>query len=149
MLALAILVLIQAGPVVSPEAEKLGRRLAATSGIVALAPMLIEKDIQELSKELSTATPQDRQRLSSLGHEQGRQGLERLTVALGHAYASRLSVPDLQILVVQNESLPAVRRRSAEPGAMLQAMQALGKMDMKKDVADAFCKQTGKLCRRK
>jgi hypothetical protein len=148
MLALAIAIAVDAAPAISNEAENLGRRLAATSGIATMAPLLIEKDLEELSKEAPILTPAEKRRLLELGHEEGRRGVDRLISALGHAYASRLSVSDLRVLVAQNEGEAAVRRRALEPSAIMETMRVLGQIDLKKNVAAAFCNETGKLCHR-
>lgn len=145
ILALAYLAAI-ASP--SAEAKRLGLRLARTSGIVTIAPLLIEKDLAELAKEDSTITADERQRVLTLGREEGKRGLDRVSAALGDAYAQRLSLSDLKVLVRQNESAEAVRRRAAEPEVLMSAMAALGSLDLKKNTAVLMCKEAKKLCNR-
>lgn len=148
---MSLLILIaasQIAPSLTPEAESLGRRLAAMSGIATIAPQLIEKDILELSKEDKTLSASERTRLLTMGHIEGRRNLDRLIATLGHAYASRLSVPDLRRLVADNEAPAAARRRTIEPAAIMETMAGLGQLDLKKNVASAFCREMGKLCHR-
>jgi hypothetical protein len=64
------------------------------------------------------------------------------------AYSRHLSVQDLRVLVRQNESAQAVRRRAVEPSVIAEAMTMLGEIDFKKVTASRMCKETGKLCQR-
>ena len=49
----------------------------------------------------------------------------------------------------RNESEVAGRRRKAEPKVLIEAMTAIGAIDLKKDIAARMCMETGKLCSRK
>jgi hypothetical protein len=147
---LNLLIILAAQAAAPPaEAELLGRRLAAKSGIATIAPLMIEKDVTELAGEAPGLSEAERQRLLAIGRGEGKAGLDRLVAALGHAYAQRLSVADLRVLVAQSDSPAAARRRAAEPAAIMATMQALGELDLKKNVAAAFCRETGKLCERR
>jgi len=148
MLNLLIMLAAQMAAAPPVEAELLGRRLAAKSGIATIAPLMIEKDLTELAGEAPDLSPAERARLLAIGRAEGQAGLGRLVAALGHAYAQRLSVADLRVLVAQSESPAAARRRAAEPEAIMATMRALGELDLKKNVAAAFCRETGKLCER-
>ncbi len=132
----------------SPEAAALGIRLARTSGIVTIAPMMIEKDLDDLSKEDASLTPDQRQHLLEIGHEEEKAAIERLSAALGAAYAKRLSLADLRVLVTQNESAEAVRRRAADPSVIVETMTVVGPLDFKKMTAARMCKERGKFCAR-
>ena len=148
---MSLLILLAASQIVSPlmpEAESLGRRLTAMSGIATIAPKLIEKDLLDLSQEDKTLSATERTRLLMIGHIEGRRSLDRLIATLGHAYASRLSVADLRRLVADNEAPAAARRRMIESAAIMETMAGLGQLDLKKTVASAFCRETGKLCHR-
>ena len=145
---LVLLLLAAASTAPASEAEELGLRLARTSGIVTIAPMLIQKDLADLAAEEPSLSPEQRRRLFEIGNEEGKAGIERLVGVLGAAYAKRLSVQDLRILVEQNESVEAARRRAAEPSVMIEAITALGSMDLKKATAARMCKDSGKLCAR-
>ncbi|GAA0727231.1 hypothetical protein [Sphingomonas japonica] len=148
MLLLFTALFLQTAAAPSAEAEALGLRLAQAGTLASIAPMLIEKDLGELAAEDSSLTPAERDRLLEIGRTQGRAGYARVTAAIGHAYAKRLSVADLTLLVAHAED-PAARRFSAAvPGALAEAMQGIGTIDLKKDVAAAFCRDTGKLCDR-
>jgi hypothetical protein len=149
MHALLLMLLQASGPAISSEAELLGVRLARTSGLAAIAPALIEKDLAELAREDASLSAAERERLLSIGRTEARAGLEKVMQAMGSGYARRLSVEDLRILVAHGESPVAVRGRTAEPSVIAGAMGTLGEMDLKKNVAAAFCRDSGKLCDRK
>ena len=146
---LVFLLLAAASVAPSAEAKALGLRLARTSGIVTIAPLMVQKDLADLAKENPSLSPQERERLFQIGNEEGKSGIERVAAALGAAYAKHLSIEDLRILVQQNESAEAARRRTAEPSVMVEAMTVLGSMDLKTATAARMCKATGKLCARR
>jgi hypothetical protein len=157
MLAMLLAAALQAGaPAIPPppfpqpdaEAEALGKRLAAAGGLAALIPLVIEKDLADLAGEDPALTPDEKAQLLAIGRARGREGLGRLTDALGHGYATRLSPAELRALVATAESPAARQLRAVEPFVIVGALQALGGLDLKKETAEAFCKQTGKLCRR-
>ena len=149
MHALLLILAQAAASSISPEAQDLGLRLARTSGLAAIAPALIEKDLAELAKEDPALTPAERQRLMTLGRAEARAGLEKIMQAIGSGYARHLSVEDLRILVAHGESPAANRWRKAEPVVVAEAVGALGSMDLKKKVATEFCREARKLCSRK
>ena len=130
------------------EAEALGIRLARTSGIATIAPMMVQKDLAELSKEDPSLSSAQRERLRQIGSAEGQAGIELVVAALGASYAKHLSLRDLRALVRQNESAEAVRRRAAEPSVIMEAMTNVGSMDFKKISAARMCKESGKLCAR-
>ena len=131
----------------TPEAEALGRRLAATGTLAAILPMMIKKDTEELVAAHPELSAPEQADLRATAATVARAGTERLNAAMGHEYASSLSVDDLKALVAYNESPVAKRYRAAIPAATAQAMQAAGKFDFKADVAKAFCAKTKKLCK--
>ena len=113
MLFLLALAAVSAAP--NREAEALGIRLARTSGIATIAPMMVQKDLAELANEDPSLSSVQRERLRQIGNAEGRAGIELVVAALGASYAKRLSLRDLRALVKQNESPEAGRRRAAEP----------------------------------
>ena len=133
----------------SAEAMALGTRLARAGLLAAIAPALIERDISELAAEDDRLTAAERARLAEVGREVGRAGIDRVIAALGREYAARLSVEDLRALVAFHESPAADRLRAAEPQVLVAAMSQLGTIDVKKDIAAAFCRETRKLCDRR
>lgn len=146
MLMLLVLAAVAADP--GLEAKALGIRLARTNGIVTLAPALAQKDIAELAKEDPSMSSDQRQRLIEIGKEETQAGIDRIVQAFGAGYAKRLSLPDLRILVRQNESPEAARLRAAEPLVLMETAATLGSIDLKKTTAARMCKETGKLCNR-
>ena len=149
MHALTLILAQAAASAISPEAQDLGLRLARTSGLAAIAPALVEKDLQELANEDPSLSAEERQRLIDFGRAEARAGLEKIMKAIGSGYARHLSVADLRVLVAHGESPAAARWRTAEPIVIAEAMGALGSMDLKKNVAAAFCREIGKRCDRK
>jgi hypothetical protein len=101
MLFLMALVAVSAAP--GREAEALGVRLARTSGIATIAPMMVQKDLTELAKEDPSLSSAQRERLRQIGSAEGQAGIELVVAALGASYAKHLSLRDLRALVKQNE----------------------------------------------
>ena len=145
---LILLALAAASVPPGAEAEALGVRLARTSGIVTIAPIMMQKDLTELAKEDPSLSAGQQERLRQIGSAEGKAGIERVVAALGASYAKRLSLKDLRTLVKQNEGAEAVRRRAAEPSVIMEAMAAVGSMDFKKTTAARMCKENGKFCAR-
>ena len=148
MIALLLAAALQAASP-APEAEALGRRLARTGTMATLVPMLVEKDLAELAGEDASLTPAERAGLLAIGRAEGRRNLDRLIAALGHAYAKRLSIADLKLLVAQSEMPATARLRTAQPAVIAEAMGTVGAIDLKALTAAEFCRQTGKMCDRK
>lgn len=115
---------------------------------MTIAPLLIDKDLGELANQYPNLSNDERERLIRIGHEEGQLGFIRIAAALGDAYAQRLTVKDLAVLVRQNESPEAIRRRAAEPSVLLSAISALGSLDPKKSTAARMCKEIKKSCDR-
>jgi hypothetical protein len=149
MHALTLILAQAAASTMSPEAQDLGLRLARTTGLAAIAPVLVEKDLTDLANEYPALSSGERQRLMTLGRTEAKVGLERIMAAIGSGYARRLSIDDLRVLVAHGESPAAARWRAAEPLVIAEATGALGSLDLKKSVAAAFCREARKLCDRK
>lgn len=149
MHALLLMLLQASAPAASSEADQLGVRLARTSGLAAIAPALIEKDLAELTREDASLGTEEKERLLGIGRAEAQIGLERVMQAIGSRYARRLSLEDLRVLVAHGESPAAARWRAAEPFVVTEAMSSLGEMDLKRKVAAEFCRTSGKLCSRK
>lgn len=129
-----------------PEAEALGRRLAETGTLAAMLPAIAAKEREEVIADHPEWSDADKAAFRETADTVAKAGIERLMVATGHAYATRLPVEDLRQLVAFNESPVAKRWREATPGAILEAMTAAGALDFKGDTRKAFCARTGKLC---
>lgn len=147
MMLIIALALQAAAP--TAEAEALGRRLAASGVMATLVPFMAERDLAELASAHPELTPAERARLIEVGRASARAEQERLTAAMGHAYAVRLSVEDLRVLVADSERAATARWRDALPGAIAQAMSEAGSVDLKAQAAEAFCREAGKLCPRR
>lgn len=128
------------------EAEALGVRLAQTGTLAALLPTITAKEREEMVARHPELSDADKAALRATADDVAKAAIERLTAAIGHGYASRLSVEDLRALVAFNESPPARNWRKATPGAVMEAMQSVGEMHLAEETQAAFCKKTGKLC---
>jgi hypothetical protein len=141
------IVLAQTAPSApSAEAEALGQRLAATGTLAALLPTLVAKDREELVARYPELSDAEKAQLRTTADDVAKTGIARLNAVIGHGYATQLSLEDLRALVAFNETPAARHWRAATPQALIQAMTALGEMDLKKDTQAAFCASTGKLC---
>jgi hypothetical protein len=136
--------MVQAAP--SAEAEALGVRLAQTGTLAALLPTITAKEREDMVAAHPELSDADKAALRATADELAKAASDRLTAAIGHGYASRLSVEDLRALVAFNESAPAQHWRKATPGAVMEAMQSVGEMHLTEETEAAFCKKTGKLC---
>jgi hypothetical protein len=84
-------------------------RLARTTGLAAIAPALVEKDLTELANEYPALSTGERQRLMTIGRTEAQAGLSKVMAAIGSGYARRLSVEDLRVLDAHGESPAAAR----------------------------------------
>lgn len=141
---LIALALAQTAP--GAEAEALGVRLAETGTLAALLPAVVAKDREALVAAHPELSEADKAALRATADAVARAGIARLTAAIGHGYAARLSLDDLRALVAFNESPAAKHWREATPDAVMQALAAVGDMNFQEDARKAFCARTGKLC---
>lgn len=127
-------------------AAALGARLARSGSIMALLPLVAQKDTEELVAAHPELSAQEKQKLRDTARATLAQGMKRIEMAFGAAYAKRFTVAELTRLVVQAEAPEQRRLRAAQPAVMAEAIGSLGSLDLKRDVAAAFCRETGKLC---
>ena len=132
----------------SAEAQQLGRELAGQGTLAALLPLVQAKETEELVASAKDLSDAEKVALRATAERVYRDGRERLLSATGRAYAERLTVDELKALVAFHRSPPAQRQQQVMPAVIAASMQSVGSMDFKKDVAAAFCKETGKLCER-
>lgn len=146
MILLALALAQAAAP--AAEATALGARLARSGSIMALLPMIAQKDTEELVAAHPELSAAEQQKLRDTAKATFEAGMTRIETAFGAAYAKRFTVAELRELVALAEN-PAQRRlRQAQPAVMAEAIGSLGTLDLKADVAAAFCRDTGKLCTR-
>ena len=144
MLAIAAAALLLAIP--TPEAEALGRRLAATGALETLLPAVAAKETEDLIAQHPELSEAERQTLRATGREVAATLRDRLVDAFGPEYAATLSVEDLRALVAFAESPAARHYRDAEPGVLTRAAPKLGGIDFGGTLRKSFCAKTGKLC---
>lgn len=135
-----------AAVVPTPEAEALGARLARSGSIMALLPIVAQKDTDEMVKEHPELSPAEQQKLRDTAKATYESGIKRIETAFGTAYARRFTAADLAELVKQAETPTQRKLRAAQPMVMAEAISAIGTLDFKADTRAAFCRDTGKLC---
>ena len=146
MLTIVLAALAAAAGAPLPEAEALGRRLAATGMLETLLPTIAAKETEELSQQHPELSEGERAALRTTGSEVAAGLRARLAEVVGHEYAAVLSVPDLRRLVAFAGTPAAQHYRAAVPGVTLRGLGKLGQVDFKGEVVKAFCARTGKLC---
>lgn len=147
---MVIALLVAAAAVVgepSAEARRLGRELATHGTLAALLPLLKAKETDELLSAHKELSASDQARLRKTADDVFQRGSERILQATGEAYAKQLNVADLRRLVAFYRTSVAARFQKALPKVIGDAAVNMGAMDFKGDVAAAYCKETGKLCR--
>jgi hypothetical protein len=146
MIWMPLVAILMAQTAPGAEAEALGLRLAQTGTLAALLPSIAAKEREDLVAAHPELSDADKATLRATADDVANAGMSKLSAAIGHGYAARLSIDDLRALVAFNESPAAQHWREATPGAVMQAMAAVGELDLGKNTRAAFCKKTGKLC---
>lgn len=146
MSLLIALLLVQAAPAASSEAEALGARLARGGTLATLLPVIGKKETEELVAAHPELSPADQARLRAAAQRTLDAGSARIMAAFGRSYARHLTAAELRTLVAQTESAPARKLHRVLPQVMAEAMGTLGAIDFKRDTLAAFCHDTGKLC---
>ncbi len=130
----------------TPQALELGVRLARSGSLAAIAPMLADRDVEDVIKAHPEWTAGDAAVFRATARRVATADIARLVRALGHAYARRLSIADLAYLVNAVEGPAATRRRAIEAPVLVEALQTVGAIDFKHDTLAAFCAEMGKGC---
>ena len=143
-----LLMLYAAAGIASPEAERLGRELAASGTIEVILPTIAAKETDEVIAQHPELSAKDQELLRQTGQKVAGEGRAKLINAFGHQYALALKIRDLRSLVAFNRTAAAQHYRNALPTVTLAGLATLGKLDFKVDLAAAFCSETGKLCSR-
>ena len=146
-MVIALLLLAAAQP--SPEALRLGRKLAETGTLASLLPLIQQKETEELVADHPELSAAEKAKLRATAQRIYQGGRDRLMQAEAQAYAKRLSIRDLRAAVAFQSSTAGRRTRAAIPGVIGDTMKSVGSMDFKGDVRAAYCKDTGKLCESK
>lgn len=141
-----ILMLYLAAGAPSPEAERLGRELAASRSIEVILPAIAAKETDEVIAQHPELTTTDAELLRQTGQKVATEARDKLVEAFGHRYAVSLTIADLRSLVRFNRTEAARHYRAAMPAVTLEGLASIGKLDFKADLTKAFCAQTSKLC---
>lgn len=137
---------LAAAVLASPEAERLGRELAASGSLEVILPAIAAKETDEVIAAHPELTGKEQELLRQTGQTVASEGRAKLVDAFGHQYALALHIADLRSLVAFNRTAAARHYRQVMPTVTLAGLGTLGKMDFKGDLARAFCAKTGKLC---
>ena len=145
---MVIAFLLAAAAQPSVEALSLGRQLAETGTLAAVLPLVQEKETEELVAAHPELSAAGKDLLRATAQAVYRQGRDRLMQAEAESYARTLPISDLRAAVAFQNSPSGKRYRGAIPQVIADTMRQLGKMDFKGDVQAAYCRETGKLCRK-
>jgi hypothetical protein len=146
MITVAVAALLAAAP--SPEAEALGRRLAATGTLETLFPTVAAKETEEMIAQHPELSAAERQTLRDTAREVRVAISDRMAAAFGHEYAAALSLEDLRALIAFAETPASRRYRAAVPAVLMHTVAKVGNVDFGGDMRKLFCARTGKLCPR-
>ena len=144
MVSLFLLAVVTTQP--SPEALKLGRQLAESGTLATLLPIMQEKETEDLIKAHPELTVNEKTALRVTSQRVFETGRARLMAAEAQSYAKRMNIGDLRAAAAFQASAAGKRYRAVTPDIIQDVMPAMAGMDFKKDVATAFCRETGKLC---
>ncbi|WP_338502523.1 DUF2059 domain-containing protein [Sphingomonas kaistensis] len=130
----------------SAEALKLGREIAESGTLATLLPMMRDDEIGKMVKDNPSLRASEQAALRRTADRVFAAGADKLFAATARAYAEKLSLDDLKAAAAYARS-PAAKRVQAALRAVIGAsMGVMQGMDFKKDVAAAYCKESGKLC---
>ncbi|GMM93643.1 hypothetical protein [Qipengyuania sp. MTN3-11] len=132
----------------SPSAEEvaLGRALAETGTLAALAPLMTGQETEQMLADLPDLTPAEQDRLRAIAAATAAAGRGRLLDALGRQYAMRLSAEEMRALAAFARTPAAQKMQAALPYTIAGTMQAVGSIDFKGETLAALCAETGKGC---
>lgn len=130
----------------SPEALRLGHILAENGTLGTLLPMLQQKETDELVADHAELTAAQKQALKATARRVYDKERGKLMDVEAWAFAKQLSIADLRVISAFETCSAGQRFRAANPAVIMAVMQSLAGVDYKKDVAAAFCAETGKLC---
>ena len=130
----------------SAEALTLGREIAESGTLATLLPMMRDDEVGKLVKDNFNLSASEQAALRRTADQIFASGTDKLFAATARAYAEKLSLEDLRAAAAYARSPAAKRVQAALPAVIGASMGAMQGMDFKKDVAAAYCKETGKLC---
>lgn len=132
----------------SPEALRLGRVLAENGTLGTLLPLIQQKESAELIAAHPELTGSEKDALGATAKAVYEDHRNKLMDVEALAFAKQLSIADLRAIAAFERSPAGGRFRAANPPVIFAVMQSLANVDYKKDVVAAYCKKTGKLCRK-
>ena len=135
-----------ATPAPSAEAEALGLEVAHSGALASTLPMLEKKEVADIVAAHPELTAGDQLKLTAVADRVYQEQAERLTMAIGHEYATALSVEDLRAIAAFTKSDAGRHYRDVVPHMVAVVSKLLGGFDFKGETLKAFCAQTGKAC---
>ena len=130
----------------APDTAELGRRVAESSTLAQLLPMVAMKETGDLAKNHPELSPADQVALRTTGTKVMEAARARLIAALAPTYAAALTAEQMRAIVAFEASDAAKARRAADLPALMGAAKVLDGFDCKGEVMKAFCAETGKAC---
>lgn len=143
---LTALLLLQAAPAPAADTADLSRRVADTSTLAELLPMIAMKEAGDLIKDHPELSAEEQAALRTTATEVMTAARTRLIAALAPTYAGALSPDQMRAIVAFEEGDAAKARRAADLPALMGAAKVLEGYDFKKEVLTSFCAKTGKAC---
>jgi hypothetical protein len=143
-----VIALLVAAAAPSAEALALGRQVAEAGTMASFIELVQAKETDELVEAHGELSDADKAKLRATARSVYVAGRERLMQASARAYAERLSVADLRAIVAFQKSRAGQAYHGAIPAVIAATVQSVGEIDFKGDVLAAYCKETGKLCRK-
>ncbi|SOB78626.1 hypothetical protein SAMN06297144_0130 [Sphingomonas guangdongensis] len=132
----------------APDTAALAQRVAESSTLAQLLPLIAGKEVGDLAKEHPTLTAAEQETLRATGSEVMAAARTRLIAALAPSYAAALTPDQMRAIIAWEDSAAARARRAADVPALVGAAKVLDGYDYKGEVMKAFCAKTGKGCTR-
>ena len=151
--ALAIAALALAAPAMAQESTPVCDTREACALIVSqngmlaqIGPMQTQAEVEGLIAANPDLTVDEQEQLRAIGRAHADKLGKQALTAETQAYASALSLADLQAMAAWVQSDAAQRARAAMPQIMMGVMQQMQGVDYLGTVRADFCNATGKLC---
>ncbi|HEX4694943.1 hypothetical protein [Sphingomonas sp.] len=134
-------------PPASPEAEALGRQLAANGAFATIIGAMSAREIGELADQHPGLDAAARARLRASAAATLARVEDRIYTVIARQYAATMSIEDMRATAAFLATPSAKAWRAAEPGAMMAVAGALDGFDFKKQAWTDYCATPGAACK--
>lgn len=144
----AALLLTAAAPATaaSTEALDLARVVAANGTAATVAPIIARKETADLIAAHPELTAAEQDRLRATARTVFADSLRRQVETEAEAFAAELSIEDLRVLAAHVQTQANRDLRAKMPAILHRTASTAGALNFGRDLARAFCADTGKLC---